>query len=65
MSTEAPTKPDELLTLDEVAALTRVSKPRITSYMRDESCPLREVRLGRDIRIPRSSYDKWIAWLAA
>ena len=64
MSTETPTQPDELLTLGEVAALARVTEARITSYMRDESCPLREVRLGRDIRIPRSSYDAWLRLLA-
>lgn len=62
---ETPTKPDELLTLEEVATLARITKPRVTAYLRDKSCPLREVRLGRDIRVLRSSYDKWIAWLAA
>lgn len=66
MSTaDAPTKPDELLTLEEVATLARITKPRVTAYLRDQSCPLREVRLGRDIRIPRSSYDQWIDWLSA
>ena len=65
MSLETPVKPDELLTLDEVAALARITKPLVTSYLRDDACPLREVRVGRYIRVPRSSYDKWIAWLAA
>lgn len=57
--------PDELLTLDEVAALARVSKQAITAAMRDEATPLKEVRVGRYIRIPRSSYRAWIEWLAA
>lgn len=65
MSAETPAAPVELLTLAEVAALARVTPARITQYMRDVNCPLREVRLGRDIRIPRSSYDEWVRWLAA
>ena len=58
MSTE--TKPDELLTLSEVAALTRLTEAAIRKYLRDDSCPLLEVRAGRYIRITRSSYDAWV-----
>ena len=58
-------QPDPLLTLDEVASLARITKPLVTKYLRDESCPLREIRVGRYIRIPSSSYQAWIAWLAA
>ena len=57
--------PDVLLTLDEVAALARITKPLVTKYLRDDACPLREVRVGRYIRVPRSSYAAWVEWLAA
>ena len=56
---------DVLLTLDEVAAALRATKPLVMKYLHDEACPLREVRLGRYIRIPRSSYDALLDWLAA
>jgi predicted DNA-binding transcriptional regulator AlpA len=65
MSLETPVKPDELLTLDEVAALARITKPLAMKYLNDKACPLRKVLVGRYIRVPRSSYDAWLAWLAA
>jgi predicted DNA-binding transcriptional regulator AlpA len=63
MSTEAPTQPDQLLTVDEVAALARTSKPSIVKFAKDKACPLQIVKLGRYDRVPLSSYQAWLAWL--
>lgn len=65
MSTTEQDAPDQLLTVDEVAALSRIAPAQIRKFAKDESTPLREVRVGRYVRIPRSSYDAWVRWLAA
>lgn len=63
MTTEAPA--DELLTLREVAALMRITEVQAKAIVRDTSNPLREVRVGRYIRVTRSSYDAFVKGLAS
>lgn len=60
--TEVP-GPEELLPLSEVAALMRVTEAQVTRLIHAQANPLRAVRVGRYIRIPRSSYDAYVAWL--
>jgi len=56
---------EPLLTVDEVAALTRMTKPAIVKFAKDKACPLQILKLGRFDRVPLSSYQAWLAWLAA
>jgi predicted DNA-binding transcriptional regulator AlpA len=56
---------EPLLTVDEVAALTRMTKPAIVKFAHDDACPLQIVKLGRFDRVPLSSYRAWLDWLAA
>ena len=63
MTAPAFSEMDVLLTLDEVADALHITKPLVMKYLRDDACPLREIRLGRYIRVPRSSYDATLRWL--
>ena len=56
-------QPEPLLTVDEVAALARTSKPNIVKFAHDDACPLQIVKLGRYDRVPLSSYRAWLEWL--
>lgn len=54
---------DELLTVEQVAALANLHPANVRAIAKDTSTPLREVRVGRYVRIPRSSYTAWVEWL--
>lgn len=62
---EPSREPDALLTIPEVSALLRVSPDKVRALIADNACPLRAVKLGRYVRVPRSSYDALMGWLAA
>ena len=59
------TAPDELLTVEQVASLANLSPANVRAIAKDASTPMREVRVGRYVRIPRSSYAAWVEWLLA
>lgn len=48
----------ELLTVAEVAAMLRVSK--MTIYRLVDSGALQSMRVGRSVRLPRSSVDSYL-----
>ena len=57
--TAGPPEPDRLMTIDEVATYTQLSK--FTLYkMRSEGHGPRAARLGKHLRYRKSDVDTWI-----
>jgi excisionase family DNA binding protein len=55
---ESPDSPDDLLTLDEVAALLRVPRSWIYERIRRKLIP--HVKLGKYLRFPRRALLRWV-----
>jgi excisionase family DNA binding protein len=48
----------EFLTSEEVLAITRVSKPTLTRWVREGFIPA--YRFGRRLRFPKEEFEAWV-----
>jgi excisionase family DNA binding protein len=48
------------LTVEEVAAILRVSVETVRSYISHKKDPLPAYRLGREYRIDKAEFEKWM-----
>ena len=55
---------EDFLTLNEVAALTRLPKSTLQQYRREGRGPL-TLKLGKRVLVPRVALEEWIAERAA
>lgn len=63
--TTTQTEPETFLTIPQVAELLNLTEVRVRALVKDSSNPLVEARVGRYVRVPRSSYDAFVASLTA
>jgi excisionase family DNA binding protein len=54
----------ELLTINEIAQMLKLSKRTICNLMVKDTNPLPAFRLGRSVRFRRSDVETWLAKLA-
>lgn len=48
------------LTVEEVAAILRVTEETVRSYITRKKDPLPAYKLGREYRIPKARFEKWL-----
>jgi excisionase family DNA binding protein len=53
--------PMEILTVPEVAAILKVARSSVYSYVKNEVDPLPHFRVGRHVRFERAAVECWIA----
>ena len=51
---------EQTLTVEEVAGILRVTEETVRSYITRKKDPLPAYRLGREYRIPKTLFEKWM-----
>jgi excisionase family DNA binding protein len=60
MSRKKRSEVEPTLTVEEVAAILRVTEETVRSYITRKKDPLPAYKLGREYRIPRTLFEKWM-----